>query len=144
MEFQRRADVWRLQEFAGQTLALGQRMVVLFVGFAAIGYALIDLLPTAWMTTLLGGSDLLSIALAASLGVPFYMSTDANLPLLASLMAGGMGAGPAMAFLVTGAGTSIGAMSGALLIARWRVLAIVVGTLWVGAIVLGLVAAASV
>ena len=39
--------------------------------------------------------------------------------------------------LVTGAGTSLGAVAGALTIARWRVLAIVVGTLWVGAIVSG-------
>ena len=45
-----------------------------------------------------------------------------------------------MAFLITGAGTSIGAISGALLIARWRVVAIIVGTLWVGAIALGSVA----
>jgi hypothetical protein len=53
-----------------------------------------------------------------------------------------MGTGPAMAFLVTGAGTSLGAISGGLLIARWRVLALVVGTLWVGAIALGLATSA--
>ena len=53
-----------------------------------------------------------------------------------------MGVGPAMAFLVTGAGTSLGALSGGLLIARWRILAIVVATLWIGAIVLGLTATA--
>jgi hypothetical protein len=47
-----------------------------------------------------------------------------------------------MAFLVTGAGTSIAAISGALLIARWRVLAVVVGTLWLGGIALGVIAAA--
>jgi uncharacterized membrane protein YraQ (UPF0718 family) len=57
-------------------------------------------------------------------------------------MDGGMGTGPAMAFLVTGAGTSLGAISGGLLIARWRVLALVVGSLWVGAVVLGLAAEA--
>jgi hypothetical protein len=37
-----------------------------------------------------------------------------------------------------GAGTSVAAITGGLLIARWRVLAIVVGVLWVGAIGLGL------
>ncbi len=57
-------------------------------------------------------------------------------------MHGGIGSGPAMAFLITGAGTSVAALSGALLIARWRVLAIIVGTLWVGAIGLGLAASA--
>jgi hypothetical protein len=44
--------------------------------------------------------------------------------------------------LITGADTSIGAISGGLLIARRRVIATVVGTLWVGGIALGLVAGA--
>ena len=113
---------------------------LLFVGFAALGYAAIALVPTEWLTTLLGGSGPFSVVLAATLGVPFYFSTEASLPLLASLVQGGMGEGAAMAFLVTGAGTSVGAIMGGLLIARWRVLAIVVGVLWIGAIVFGLLA----
>jgi uncharacterized protein len=141
-EFAGRDDPWRLLELGRQVVALGRRMIVLFGGFAVIGYTAIAFVPTAWLTTLLGGSSPLSVVLAATLGVPFYFSTEASLPLLASLMHGGMGAGPAMAFLITGAGTSIGAISGGLLIARWRVLAIVVGTLWVGAIVAGLIAQA--
>jgi uncharacterized membrane protein YraQ (UPF0718 family) len=75
---------------------------------------------------------------AATLGIPFYLNSDGSLPFVASLIHAGMGAGPAMAFLVTGAGTSLGAISGGLLIARWRILAIVVATLWAGAILLGL------
>ena len=42
-----------------------------------------------------------------------------------------------MAFLITGVGTSLGVITGALTIAKWKVIAIVVGTLWVGGIVLG-------
>lgn len=133
-------DPWRLRELAGEVARFGRRMVILFVGFAAIGYTAIALIPTDWMTSLLGGSSPLAVPIAATLGVPFYFSSEANLPLIASLVDGGMSQGAAMAFLITGAGTSIGAMSGALLIARWRVVAIIVGTLWVGAIVLGLVA----
>lgn len=140
-EFGLRVDRWRLRELGREALVLGRRMLVLFVGFAAIGYAAIAIVPTAWLTTLLGGSSPISIVLAATLGIPFYLSTEASLPLVASLMQGGMGTGPAMAFLVTGAGTSVGAISGGLLIARWRVLAIVVGVLWIGAIALGIVAA---
>ena len=49
-----------------------------------------------------------------------------------------MSQGAALAFLIAGAGTSIGAITGALTIARWRVIALVVGILWVGAIVSGL------
>jgi len=43
----------------------------------------------------------------------------------------------ALAFLISGAGTSVGAIAGALTIARWRVIALVVGTLWIGAVLLG-------
>jgi uncharacterized protein len=50
-----------------------------------------------------------------------------------------MSQGAALAFLIAGAGTSIGAIIGALTIARWRVIALVVGTLWVGAILSGYV-----
>ena len=45
--------------------------------------------------------------------------------------------GPATGNLITGAGTSIGALGGALTIARWRVIAIVLGTLWAGSILIG-------
>ena len=141
-EFELRRDRWQLGALARESWTLGRRMVVLFIGFAAIGYAAIAIIPTAWMTTLLGGSSPWSVVIAATIGIPFYVSSEASLPMVAGLMAGGMGTGPAMAFLITGAGTSVGAISGALLIARWRVLAIIVGTLWVGAIVLGLIASA--
>jgi hypothetical protein len=139
-EFDMRRDPWRLAEFGRETFSMGRKMLVLFTGFAAIGYGAIAIIPTAWLTALLGGSSPLSVVIAATLGIPFYVSSEGSLPLVAGLMAGGMGTGPAMAFLITGAGTSIGAISGGLLIARWRVLAIVVGTLWAGAIVLGLIA----
>jgi uncharacterized membrane protein YraQ (UPF0718 family) len=44
-----------------------------------------------------------------------------------------------LAFLIPGAGTSIGAITGALTIARWRAVGPVVGTLWVGAVAIGYV-----
>jgi uncharacterized membrane protein YraQ (UPF0718 family) len=132
---------WRFDRLWSELRTGAPQLILMFVGFAAIGYLVIGLVPTEWMTSLLGGSSPLSVVAAATAGLPFYL-TDGSLPLVASLRQGGMGAGPAMAFLITGAGTSVGALSGGLLIARWRVLAIVVGTLWVGAIVLGLVAQA--
>ncbi len=42
-----------------------------------------------------------------------------------------------MAFFVTGAGTSVGAVTGAFVIARTRVIALVVGLLFAGALCLG-------
>jgi hypothetical protein len=49
-----------------------------------------------------------------------------------------MSQGAVFAFLIPGAGTSIAAIGGALRIARWRVIAIVICTLWLGAIMTGL------
>jgi hypothetical protein len=45
-----------------------------------------------------------------------------------------------MAFLVAGAGTSVGAISGALLVARRRVVALVIALLYAGGVGLGLIA----
>lgn len=114
-----------------------RRLALYFLGFAAIGFLIIELVPTEALTSALGGDSWWSVPLAALLGIPAYVSTEGSLPMVASLMDGGMGVGPALAFLVTGAGTSIGAMSGMLVIARGRVVALVVGSLVVGAILLG-------
>src|SRR6266511_2830082 len=143
LEFPRsRAARWRLPELWRALLTVSRRTLPLFFGFAALGYLVTALVPQAWITDWLGGSSPLATVVAATLGIPFYLNSDGSLPFVASLMQGGMGAGPAMAFLVTGAGTSLGAISGGLLIARWRVLALVVAMLWSGAVVLGLTTSA--
>lgn len=130
----------RNAQFARALVTNGRRLAVLFLGFAALGYLIIRLVPSEVMTGALGGDSPASVLVAATLGIPVYLNSDASLPLVASLMDGGMGAGPALAFLTTGAGTSVGAIGGMLLIARARVVALVVVILWVGAVALGLTA----
>ena len=113
-----------------------------FLGFGTVGYLAIELLPGGLLTSLLGGHSAGSVALAAVLGIPVYITTEASLPMVAALIHGGLGLGPAMAFLVTGAGTSVGAISGAFVIARARVIGLVVGLLFIGALALGWLAGA--
>jgi uncharacterized protein len=127
----------RLPELARQLRGPGRRLALYFIGYSAIGYLLIELLPTGLLTGLLSGHSPASIALAAAAGVPVYITTEASLPMVAALIHGGLGLGPAMAFLVTGAGTSIGAITGALIIARTRVITLVVALLFAGALILG-------
>jgi uncharacterized membrane protein YraQ (UPF0718 family) len=127
----------RARAFVAALASNTKRLGMLFLGFTALGYLLIRLIPTELLSTLLGDDNLLAVPLAALLGIPVYVSSDGSLPLVASLMDGGMGSGAAMAFLITGAGTSIGAVSGMLLIARWRVVALVVASLLLGATVTG-------
>ncbi len=122
--------------FAG-VLEIGKRLLPLFFGFAFIGYFLNGLIPADWVSSIFGQGRAYSVPLAASLGLPLYINTEASLPLVRGLIGGGMSQGAALAFLITGAGTSVGAVTGALAIARWRVIALVVGILWIGAVAAG-------
>src|ERR1019366_7586313 len=70
VEFERFWVRWRLPELGREVVALAPKMLLMFVGFATIGYAAIELIPQAWMTTLLGGSNPLSVVIAATLGIP--------------------------------------------------------------------------
>ncbi|MDH3292816.1 MAG: permease [Acidimicrobiia bacterium] len=130
----------KIDEFLLEVRTVGRKMLLFFLGYTFVGYLAIEAIPTAWLTDYLGTGSLFAVPLAAILGVPAYLNTEASLPLVATLMEGGMGPGPAMAFLVTGAGTSIGAISGLFVIARKRVVGLVVGLLFVGALVMGWVA----
>ena len=123
--------------FAQEVYNVSKRLLPLFIGFTFVGYLLNGLIPVTWITNLFGMGHAYSIPLAATLGLPFYINTEASLPLVRAMLESGMSQGAALVFLITGAGTSIGAIGGALTIARWRVLAIVIGTLWLGSIILG-------
>ena len=129
----------RLGEYALAIVVEGRRLLLLFVTFAFVGYLINNLIPALWVTTLFGSGRTWGVALAATFGLPLYVNSDASLPLVRSFLGSGASAGAAMAFLLTGAGTSVGAVVGALTIARWRVLAVVVATLWVGAVISGYV-----
>ncbi len=128
----------KLRQFGDALLANTRKLALYFLGFATLGYLVIRILPTGLITDWLGtGNPAWSVPLAAVLGIPVYMNTDASLPLVASLLHGGMAPGAGIAFLITGAGTSIGAISGMLVIARWRIVALVIGTLLATAIATG-------
>ena len=127
-----------LQMAARQILQDAPRLLVMFFSFAFLGYLLNGLIPNSWIPSLFGNGHVYGVPLAATLGLPFYINSEASLPMVRAMLDSGMSQGAALAFLISGAGTSIGAIGGALSIARWRVIAIVVGTLWVGAIFLGM------
>jgi uncharacterized protein len=123
--------------FVQEVYDITKRLIPLFFGFTFVGYLLNGLIPSAWITSLFGAGHVYSIPLAATLGLPFYINTEASLPLVRAMLESGMSQGAALAFLITGAGTSLGALGGLLTIARWRVIAIVIGTLWAGSILIG-------
>lgn len=131
---------YKLDEFGTTLLKNARRLLLFFFAFAGLGYLLIETIPTSFLTDYLGSDSVFAVPLAALIGIPVYLNSDGSLPLVATLMHGGMGPGAALAFLVTGAGTSIGAISGMFIIARKRIVGLVVGSLFFGAILLGYLA----
>lgn len=127
------------RSFVQEVYDISKRLLPLFFGFTFVGYLLNGLIPQAWITSLFGAGHAYGIPLAATLGLPFYINSEVSLPLVRAMLESGMSEGAALAFLITGAGTSLGALGGMLTIARWRVVAIVIGTLWVGSILFGLI-----
>ncbi len=123
--------------FLRELYQTGTRLLVMFLVFAFVGFFLNGVVPAGWITALFGGGHVYGVPLAATLGLPLYLNTETSLPLVRGLLDAGMSQGAVLAFLISGAGTSIGAMAGALAIARWRVVALVVAVLWAGAIVCG-------
>lgn len=55
----------------------------------------------------LGGDNILSIVIAAVIGVPLYLRIEMAIPLLNVLIVKGMGLGPAMALIIGGTGASL-------------------------------------
>jgi uncharacterized membrane protein YraQ (UPF0718 family) len=125
--------------FTTELFTNGKRLLIMFLGFAFIGYFLNGLIPASWVAAVFGSGNIYNVPLAATLGLPLYINSEASLPLIRALLDNGMSQGAALAFMISGAGTSIGAMAGALTIARWRVIALVVSVLWIGAVVSGLI-----
>lgn len=128
-----------LATFLTELYRSGKQLLLMFVGFAFVGYFLNGLIPAEWVGAIFGGGNVYNIPVAATLGLPLYINSEASLPLIRALLDNGMSQGAALAFLISGSGTSIGAITGALTIARWRVVALVVGILWLGAILTGFV-----
>ncbi len=127
----------RWGELGRETWVAGKRLALYFFGFAAIGYLLNNLIPSAWVASLFGQGRVYGVPLAAALGIPFYFNTEASMPLARTLLDAGMSHGAVLSFLITGSGTSVGAIAGALTIARWRVVGLVLATLFVGAVAFG-------
>ncbi len=85
-------------------------------------------LAQAWHSSSERGGRFYSVPLSTTLGVPFYFDSEASSPFILTLLDAGQSPGATLAFLITSAGTSIGAIIGALTIARWRVVGVVVAT----------------
>ena len=68
------------------------------------------MIPTDWITGLVGGNSIASNLFAAVAGAFMYFATLTEVPIVQGLVGSGMGAGPALALLLAGPALSLPAM----------------------------------
>jgi uncharacterized membrane protein YraQ (UPF0718 family) len=68
------------------------------------------LLPSAWVTSAVGGNSLAANFFASLAGAFMYFATLTEVPILQGLIGAGMGKGPALALLLAGPALSLPSM----------------------------------
>lgn len=129
---------YKLDHLLSTFLNLGIRKVLLyFSAFVVIGYLINRFVPAKLIVSLFGANNIFSVPLAAIIGIPLYVSDASAIPLIKMLMNAGGGGGAVLAFMITGPGTSIGAIAGSLTIMKKRAVFFYVSILLVSAICIG-------
>lgn len=109
--------------------------VVLVAGL--IGGALSQLVPTARLVAYFGSNSTWSVPLAALIGLPLQVDIAHALPIISGMLPLGLSPGAAIAFLMTGPGTCLAALSATWSLAKPRLFALYVVIVVIGATLSG-------
>ncbi len=105
-----------LKEWMDSSLDLSlQILPLLFIGVLLAGFALgrpgkEALIPSLWITYLVGGNSLWANLFASISGAFMYFATLTEVPILQGLIGSGMGKGPALSLLLSGPSVSLPSM----------------------------------
>jgi uncharacterized membrane protein YraQ (UPF0718 family) len=98
------------KEWFLETWSLSKSLLpILFVGVFIAG-AIQAILPSEYVTALLGGNNIIAILTASVIGAFMYFATLTEVPIIQALVSKGMGEGPALALLLAGPSLSLPAM----------------------------------
>jgi uncharacterized membrane protein YraQ (UPF0718 family) len=109
--------LWRSQgeprEWLDSTWAFTKQILPLLLGGVLVSGALLGrpghetLIPSHWITGLVGGNSILANLVASVVGAFMYFATLTEVPILQGLLGAGMGKGPALALLLAGPALSL-------------------------------------
>lgn len=116
---------------------LGRWMIVAVLAEALI----VKFVPPSIVTAGFGDNVVLSVVLAAAIGVPLYLNGVGAIPVVGGLMATGMSPAAATTFLLGGAVTTIPAIAAVRVLASNRVFLLYLGIGFFGSMLVGLVTA---
>jgi uncharacterized membrane protein YraQ (UPF0718 family) len=136
--FKRMIHKYKINEVGRALIDVGFKQILLyFTIFVALGSLIQSLVPTSIIMSLFSGNRWYSVPLAALIGLPLYVSGEGAIPLIKALMDGGAGAGAMMAFMITGPATSAWVIAGITAFMKKRVIALYVGYVFFGGIIIG-------
>jgi uncharacterized membrane protein YraQ (UPF0718 family) len=128
----------KIREIFNGIVNVGLKQILLYFAiFVAVGYLINYFIPSSLIIKLFGGQNYTSVPLAALIGLPLYVSGESALPLIKALMKSGASDGSMLAFLITGPGTSAWVITGIAVFMKRKVIALYVGFLLFGGILLG-------
>lgn len=131
-------DKYKIKEVMRATYQLGvKKILVYFIAFVAIGQVVELLLPPELVLSLFGSNRGYSVPLAATLGLPFYISGPSALPVLKAFVDQGADLGPILAFMIAGKATGIPVLIGMSYFIKPKVLGLYVILVFLGAILSG-------
>ncbi|WP_405957984.1 permease [Streptomyces phaeochromogenes] len=88
-------------------LDLARSLAIPLIVSVAIAAAILGLVPQELVARLAGPGNPLAVPVAAVLGAPFYVSTEAFLPIAAALHEAGMSLGAVFALIISAAGVNV-------------------------------------
>lgn len=108
----------------------------IFVG-VAIGALIHNVIPEAWVQSVLGGNNSFSVILATLVGIPMYADIFGTIPVAESLFAKGAGLGTILSFMMAVTALSLPSIIMLKKAVKPKLLALFVGIVTVGIIIIG-------
>lgn len=129
---------YKIDKFIEALWNIGVKKILLyFVVFIAIGRVFESLIPKELIMTLFGNSNAYSIPLAATIGLPLYLTDSSAMPLLKSFINSGAGEGAVLAFIIAGKATGVPVIAGLATFLKKRAMLFYIGFIYFGAILAG-------
>lgn len=131
-------EKYKLRELGKGLVDLGLKQILLYFSiFVAVGYLINHFVPTSIISALFGANSFLAVPLAAIIGLPLYITTDAAIPIIQSMIKSGAGEGAMLAFIITGSATSAWVIAGLSTFLRKRAILLYVGYVLAGGLICG-------
>lgn len=120
-----------------QLLATVKKVAPYILIGVAIGAVIHNAIPRAWIETILGSKNPFAVFLATIVGVPMYADIFGTIPVAESLLLKGAGLGTILAFMMAVTALSLPSMIMLRKAVKPKLLAVFVGIVTVGIIVIG-------